>query len=189
MDYHVATIGPDRLVRWQPWFRRSWSQLIRGTILSTIGLIMLHYGFFFIQSTIGNNFSFGLFTDYGVSLIVSLLIGLMFGLLVTICTTWMLDRQIGSYQLWWFSLHYVGWSALVVLGFRWLSASSFLWEPDPDRIYFYYQTLWVYLPLSSFIVASGLVAWRMQRWLKQAESLASAPVFVELSSVTSDNSR
>lgn len=176
MDYHVATIEPDRLVRWQPWFRRSWSQLIRGTILSNIVMLMLHCAFFLIQPRIGRNFSVKwlinllgrILIEYGTSLIVSFLIGLIFGIVVTICTTWMLDRQIGSYQLWWFSLHYVGWAALVVLGFRWLSAASFFWDPYPDRIYFYLQTLWVYLPLSSFIVASGLVGWQMQRWLKRS---------------------
>ena len=176
MDYHVTTIGPDCLVRWQPWFRRSWGQLILGTVLSSVGLIMLHCAFFVLQSGIGKGLEVGVLIEfllstlipYGVSLIISLMIGLIFGIVVTICTTWILDRQIGSYQLWWFSLHYVIWSALLVLGFRWLSASSFLWDADGE--YFGYQILWVYLPLSSFIVASGLVAWRMQRWLKRAES-------------------
>jgi hypothetical protein len=176
MDYHIASSVPDHQVRWHPWFRRSWIKLILATILSSIVLIMLHCAFFVLHSGIGNGLGLGLLIEfllstlipYGVSLIISLLIGLIFGIVVTICTTWMLDRKIGSYQLWWFGLHYVGWSALLVLGFRWLSASSILWEEDGE--YFGYQILWVYLPLLSFIVASGLVGWQMQRWLKRAES-------------------
>ncbi|MCA0352851.1 MAG: hypothetical protein LCH85_12710 [Chloroflexi bacterium] len=170
MDYHVPTIEPAGAVRWQRWFWRSWGRLILMAITTNlVGVTVTNLlGWLWLSIWFGHNLPkrelweiLGI-RRYDSYASTGLLMGLFFGFWISVFTTLLLRKKLPKrYQLFWFVLHYMLGAVVVVVG-----GFSLIHFKYPTIINFRLQYI-VYLPLSSFIVASGLVGWQMQRWLKR----------------------
>lgn len=163
MDYHVPTIEPAGAVRWQPWFWRSWGRLIlTAIVMSLVGLTLRNL---LVNVWVGNKLSMwqmigsGMYDSYASA---GLVMGIFFGFWISAFTTLLLRKKLPKrYQLFWFVLHYMFAAVVVVVG-----GLSLIHFNYPEIRIFRFQHLFE-LPIASFIVASGLVGWQMQRWLKR----------------------
>ena len=173
MDYHVPTIEPAGAVRWQRWFWRSWGRLIlTAMVTSLVGLTLSNLlGWAWLNVWLGNKLSIGrLWQMIGSGMYDSyasagVLMGIFFGFWISVFTTLLLRKKLPKrYQLFWFVLHYML-GAVVVMG----GGLALIHLKYPEITIFRFQDLFD-LPIASFIVASGLVGWQMQRWLKRGES-------------------
>ncbi|GAA5527896.1 hypothetical protein Hgul01_01689 [Herpetosiphon gulosus] len=172
MDYHVPTIEPSGAVRWQRWFWRSWGRLILTAIVANlVGVTMSNLlGWVWLSIWLGDKLPNREFWQimgirrYDSYASAGLLMGLFFGFWISAFTTLLLRKKLPKrYQLFWFVLHYmVGAVVVVVIGL------SLIQLKFPDITIFQFQHLFE-LPIASFTVASGLVGWQMQRWLKRPE--------------------
>jgi hypothetical protein len=163
MDYHVPRIEPAGVTRWQPWFWRSWGRLILTAIVTNLVALTLRN--LLVNVWVGNKLSMwqmigsGMYDSYASA---GLAMGIFFGFWISAFTTLLLRKKLPKrYQLFWFVLHYMFAAVVVVVVGMWLIQFKF-----PDITIFQFQDL-LDLPLLSFIVASGLVGWQMQRWLKR----------------------
>lgn len=143
--YFIPIVLPDHGISGQRWFWRSWSWLIAMT--GGINTLLIHA-----------------WIIYGV---VGLLIGVFLGFWVSVFTTLVVHkRQIDRHAAFWFGVHYAAGAAIVVMIFYWLTSSWGGWKGNPRGI----KLVSFYLPMLNFIIASALVGWRMQRWLKRVKS-------------------